>query len=126
MSSGTASRLSAATLTGAVLWIGALSGWQASAEDAVRPKDYLQRSLGIYEFRKAADSGPERGQEIYYYKCWFCHNEFVAAIPQQGIPYLKGIFQKPNMLSGVAMSEDAVKEKIKNGGPDMPAYKYVL
>ena len=28
-------------------------------------KDYNQRALEIYEFRKAAASGPERGQEIF-------------------------------------------------------------
>jgi hypothetical protein len=31
-------------------------------------KDYNQRALEIYQFRKAAASGPERGQEIFYYK----------------------------------------------------------
>jgi len=31
-------------------------------------KDNYQRSLQIYEFKKAAPSGPARGQEIFYYK----------------------------------------------------------
>src|SRR6266571_6541311 len=84
-------------------------------------KDYNQRSLQIYEFRKAAESGPERGQEIYYYKCWFCHNEFVKDVPQ-----LKGLYQKPQLLSGQPVSDDTVKDKIRNGGPAMAAYKYTL
>jgi mono/diheme cytochrome c family protein len=84
-------------------------------------KDYNQRSLQIYEFKKAAESGPERGQEIYYYKCWFCHNEFVKDVPQ-----LKGLYQKPQLLSGQPVSDDTVKEKIRNGGPAMAAYKYTL
>ena len=34
-------------------------------------KDYNQRALEIFEFRKAAQSGPARGQRrCYYYKCW--------------------------------------------------------
>jgi mono/diheme cytochrome c family protein len=84
-------------------------------------KDYNQRSLEIYEFRKAAQSGPERGQEIYYFKCWFCHNEFV-----KGIPQLDGLYKKPALLSGAPVNDANVKEKLRNGGPSMPAYKYAL
>ena len=92
------------------------------AQEARAPaKDYNQRALEIYEFRKAAASGPERGQEIFYYKCWFCHNEFV-----QGIPPLTGLYQKPNLLSGESVNDDTVKEKIRNGGAGMAAYKYTL
>jgi mono/diheme cytochrome c family protein len=126
MTKGTVQRLFGMAVMAALLPATVLSGWYAAAEEAARPKDYLQRSLEIYEFKKAANSGPERGQEIFYYKCWFCHNEFATAIPQQGIPYLKGIYQKPNLLSGEPVSDATVREKIKNGGPGMPAYKYVL
>src|SRR5215831_18942227 len=98
-------------------------GARAFAQEAAAPatKDYNQRSLEIYEFRKAARSGPERGREIYYYKCWFCHNEFVKDIPQ-----LKGLYAKPNLLSGEPVNDGTVKDKLRNGGPTMPAYKYVL
>lgn len=93
----------------------------AQTESRQAPKDYLQRSLQIYEFRKAAPSGAERGQEIFYYKCWFCHNEYVKDIPQ-----LKGLFQKANLVSGLPVNEANVKERLRNGGPNMPAYKYIL
>jgi len=105
-----------------VLAAAAAMGASVFAQEAKAPaKDYNQRALEIYEFRKAAASGPERGQEIFYYKCWFCHNEFV-----QGIPQLKGLYQKPNLLSGEAVNDDTVKEKIRNGGAAMAAYKYTL
>jgi cytochrome c5 len=84
-------------------------------------KDYNQRALEIYEFRKAAASGPERGQEIFYYKCWFCHNEFT-----QGIPRLDGLYEKGKLMSGESVTDATVKEKIRNGGPGMAAYKYAL
>ena len=84
-------------------------------------KDYNQRSLEIYEFRKAAKSGPERGGEIYYYKCWFCHNEFTKDIPK-----LEGLFTRATLLSGQPVNEANVKDKVRNGGPNMPSYKYVL
>jgi mono/diheme cytochrome c family protein len=84
-------------------------------------KDYYQRSLEIYEFRKAAPSGPERGQEIFYYKCWFCHNEYTKDIPK-----LTGLYQRPTLLSGEPTNDETVKQKIRNGGPSMAAYKYAL
>ena len=94
----------------------------ALAQEANAPaKDYNQRALEIYEFRSAAVSGPERGQEIFYYKCWFCHNEFT-----QGIPRLDGLYQKGKLMSGENVTDAAVKEKIRNGGPGMAAYKYAL
>src|SRR5436190_19481996 len=67
----------------------------ARAEPAPPAKDYNQRALEIYEFRKAAQSGPARGQEIYFYKCWMCHNENA----QGGAPKLVGLYKRPNLLS---------------------------
>jgi mono/diheme cytochrome c family protein len=104
--------------------IAAAASWitRASSQEPGAPaKDYYQRSLEIYEFRKAAPSGPERGQEIFYYKCWFCHNEFV-----RDVPHLKGLYQKATLLSGQPVNDDNVKAKIRNGGPAMAAYKYTL
>ncbi len=98
---------------------------RASAQEAAPPqapaKDDYQRSLAIYQFRKAAPSGPDRGQEIFYYKCWFCHNEFTKDIPK-----LTGLFQHPALLSGQPVNDETVKDKIRNGGPGMAAYKYTL
>jgi mono/diheme cytochrome c family protein len=98
-------------------------GARAFAQEPAAPaaKDYNQRSLEIFEFRKAAKSGPERGREIYYYKCWFCHNEFTKDIPK-----LEGLYKKANLLSGDPVNDGTVKEKLRNGGPGMPGYKYVL
>jgi mono/diheme cytochrome c family protein len=108
---------------GAILVAGGLLGLRAFAqgEPKTPAKDYYQRALEIYEFRKAAAGGPERGREIYYYKCWFCHNEFVKDIPQ-----LKGLYTKANLLSGEPVNDATVKDKLRNGGPAMPAYKYAL
>ena len=93
----------------------------AKKEPKEPAKDYNQRSLEIYEFRKAAESGPERGREIFYYKCWYCHNEYA-----KGAPQLKGLYQRPQMLSGQPANDDNVKEKIRNGGPGMPSFRYAL
>ena len=84
-------------------------------------KDYYQRSLETYEFRKAARSGPERGREIFYYKCWFCHNEYTKNAPQ-----LTGLYGRGTLLSGLPVNDTTVKDRIRNGGAGMAAYKYTL
>jgi mono/diheme cytochrome c family protein len=98
-------------------------GARAFAQEPTAPaaKDYNQRSLEIFEFRKAAKSGPERGREIFYYKCWFCHNEYTKDIPK-----LDNMFKRATLLSGEPMSDTAVKAKLRDGGPGMPAYKHTL
>src|SRR5947209_688017 len=94
----------------------------ARGEPAPPAKDYDQRALEIYEFRKAAQSGPGRGEEIYFYKCWMCHNE----LAQGGAPKLVGLFQRPMLVSGDPVNDETVKNKILNGSANMPAYKHVL
>jgi mono/diheme cytochrome c family protein len=96
---------------------------QTAPQGAPKPvaKDTYQRSLATYEFRKAAGSGPERGREIFYYKCWFCHNEFTKNAPQ-----LTGLYQRGTLLSGLPVNDDNVKDRIRNGGAGMAAYKYTL
>src|SRR3984893_19572076 len=83
------------------------------AQPAEPAKDYDQRALEIYEFRKAAQSGPHRGQEIYYYKCWMCHNE----LAQGGAPKLGGLFKRPTLVTGEPVNDQTVKNQIRNGSP---------
>ncbi|HYM17733.1 MAG TPA: cytochrome c [Micropepsaceae bacterium] len=84
-------------------------------------RDPYQRSLAIFEFRKAADAGVDRGREIFYYKCWFCHNEFA-----EGAPKLTGVYSRGKLLSGRPATDDGIKDEIRNGGAGMAAYKYTL
>jgi mono/diheme cytochrome c family protein len=93
----------------------------AKPETGAPVRDNYQRSLETYEFKKAAASGPERGREIFYYKCWFCHNEYTKQAPQ-----LTGLFKRETLLSGLPVNDDTVKDRIRNGGAGMAAYKYTL
>jgi len=93
-----------------------------TAGQAGAAKDPYQRSAEIFEMKTAAAHGPQRGEEIYYVKCWFCHNP----LAQQGGPSLKGLFSRRALLSGTPVSDAAVIEKIRAGGPAMPAYRHVL
>jgi streptogramin lyase/mono/diheme cytochrome c family protein len=117
----------AAAVTLATLTFGASAQQQArqptvQAQPAEPAKDYNQRALEIFEFRKAAQSGPHRGQEIYYYKCWMCHNE----LAQGGAPKLAGLFGRATLVTGDPLNDETVKSQIRNGSANMPAYKYVL
>jgi mono/diheme cytochrome c family protein len=94
---------------------------QPQAPQEAKSGNYYQRSGEIYEFRKAAQSGAERGREIFYYKCWFCHNEFTT-----GAPRLDGLYRHPTLISGQPVNDQTVKAKIRDGGPGMAAYKYTL
>ena len=104
--------------------VGAAAGTASrrAGEPAEPAKDYDQRALEIYEFRKAAQSGPDRGQEIYYYKCWMCHNE----LAQGGAPKLIGLFKRPTLVTGEPVNDETVKNQIRNGSANMGAYKYAL
>src|SRR5260370_40519320 len=119
MHSGNATAMLAAAMVALVGAAGHSLGPVLAEEQPA--KDDYQRSLQIYEFKKAAASGPERGQEIFYYKCWFCHNEFTKDIPK-----LPGLYQRPALISGEPVNDDTVKAKIRDGGPGMTAYKYAL
>ena len=94
-----------------------------AVEVPILQRDPYQRALKIYEFRKAADSGPDRGREIFYYKCWFCHNEFAGP---QSAPNLVGVYQRKQLLSGRPATDEGIKDEIRNGGAGMAAYKYTL
>jgi streptogramin lyase/mono/diheme cytochrome c family protein len=84
--------------------------------------DAYQRSAEILEMKTAAASGPRRGEEIYYVKCWFCHNP----LARNGGPSLEGLFTHRALGSGAPVSDATVIEKIRSGGPAMPAYRHVL
>ena len=94
---------------------------QNSTEKPAQKDDY-QRSTEIYEYRTTARSGPQRGEELYYYKCWVCHNQFAKAGPQ-----LKDLFKRPTFSSSDdAITEQSVADKIRKGGPGMPSFGATL
>jgi streptogramin lyase/mono/diheme cytochrome c family protein len=122
-----ASRLILVALaTGVALFaVGAMT-WSGIAKAAPKPKaaasaevsgDDLQRSLRLDTYRIVADSGAARGEVIYAYKCWMCHNRYT-----QGGPYLKDLYQRQQLVSGPPVNDETVAAKIKEGSPLMPAF----
>jgi hypothetical protein len=105
MPSNKASRPFAAAMVAGLAVAWCTSGASAQSEPGMPAKDYNQRSLEVYEFRKAASHGPERGREIFYYKCWFCHNEYTKDIPK-----LPGLYRHPALLSGEPVNDETVSQ----------------
>jgi len=97
---------------------------QSAASSATAPSGgalAYQRSFAIYNLKTTAESGPARGQEIYYFKCYMCHNELAKAGPR-----LRDLYQRPRLLTGQPVNDQTVAEKIREGGARMPAYRYAL
>jgi mono/diheme cytochrome c family protein len=107
------------------VWAGIGSAAAQNPSSSSSSSMSLQRSVAIYNYKTAADSGAARGMEIYYYKCWMCHNDYTVKLGT-GAVYLKDIFKRPKLISGQPVNEQTVAEKIKNGGPRMPAFRSSL
>ena len=107
---------------GVLVVCGIFLGRQAVAQV---PEANLQRSTEIYNLNTLAPDGARRGEELYYYKCWMCHNAYSV---EAGTPatLLKDLYQRPMLLSGQPVNDETVAEKIRNGGPGMPGYRYSL
>jgi hypothetical protein len=89
------------------------------------PRGNLQRSAEILYFKRLAESGSERGKEIYFYKCWVCHNDYTKAAGSIA-PTLRDLYKRPKLISGQPVNDETVAAKIRNGGPSMPGYQYTL
>src|ERR1700730_9395369 len=83
--------------------------------------DDLQRSARLDHYKLLADSGASRGENIYFFKCWMCHNKYAKTGP-----YLKNLYQHESMMSGYPVTDQNVIAKIKEGGPGMPAFQPTL
>jgi streptogramin lyase/cytochrome c5 len=118
---------SAATVGIALLAIGTLGRSQPSPPRSDAPTvhvmhtDDLQRSTRHDSYRVIADSGAGRGENIYFYKCWMCHNQYAKTGP-----YLKELFKHTELMSGDPVNDQTVAAKIKEGGPGMPSFGTTL
>jgi len=89
-----------------------------TAAAKVMHTDDLQRSARLDHYKLMADSGAARGENIYFFKCWMCHNKYAKTGP-----YLKSLYQHESMMSGDPVTDQNVIAKIKEGGPGMPRSK---
>ena len=68
----------------------------------------------MHDSEAGAKSGWQRGQEIYFYRCWMCHNEYVLAGDHFPVPSLRDLFERQD--------EEYVRSMIRVGAPMMPTY----
>ena len=85
----------------------------------------LQRTVAIYGYKIAGSGGAARGEVIYYYKCWVCHNDYTRASGSTA-PSLKDIFKHPKLGSGQPVNDETVSQQIRNGSTGMPSFRYSL
>jgi streptogramin lyase/mono/diheme cytochrome c family protein len=105
---------------GLVLLVASATGWLPviKAADKEIARDDLQRSLLLDTYRIVADSGAGRGETLYFYKCWMCHNQYTRSAP-----LLKDLYQRKTLVGGAPVDDDTVSAKIRDGGPAMPAFR---
>jgi streptogramin lyase/mono/diheme cytochrome c family protein len=115
----------AAALAGAALIVQVAHAARAQ-QPAVSDGIALQRAAAIYNFRTTAQRGAQRGEEIYYFKCWYCHNTFTVTLGT-GAVALRGLFTRGTLLTtGQPATDATVADKIRNGSRRMPAYRAAL
>ncbi len=85
----------------------------------------LQRSVEIFSYNVAGKTGTSRGEVLYYYKCWVCHNSYTIAAGSPA-PSLKDLFKRPNLVTGDPVNDDTVSKQIRNGSPQMPSFATTL
>lgn len=83
--------------------------------------DRFQRTYEVLGYNEVARSGVARGETIYFYKCWMCHQEIGTQGDKSGLvgPPLKGLLKRN-------ATDEAVAAKIRNGGPRMPSFRHTL
>jgi cytochrome c5 len=97
------------------------SGGDADTPTPSALHDDLQRSYRTDKYLEVAESGAGRGENIYWHKCWACHNQY-----QQAAPTLEGLFKRSALITGVSVTEENVAAHIKKGGPGMPSFGTTL
>jgi virginiamycin B lyase len=81
----------------------------------------LQRSYQMDRYTELAQRGSARGENIYFYKCFVCHNHYA-----KGGPALAGLFHHTSLTNGSPVDDETVTTVIKNGASAMPGFAHSL
>jgi len=120
-----ASAFAVATIVfGASLAIGIAQAQTPAPASAAASND-LQRAVEVVGYNVAGKSGAARGEVLYYYKCWNCHNDYTRAAGSPA-PSLKDIFQRTILVTGDPVNDATVAKQIRSGSPQMPGFGTAL
>ena len=86
-----------------------------SSPSALSPDEELQRSYLIDHYMEVAPSGPARGENIYFHKCWVCHNEYYKPAPHL-----------TEVMKAGGPGEETLTNTIRDGNAGMPSFKATL
>ena len=75
---------------------------------------YDRNAMLWANYRSGYRSGWQRGQEIYYMRCWICHSEYIIAADHKPAPSLRDIAKR--------MTDLQITMFIRAGNKGMPAY----
>jgi streptogramin lyase len=83
--------------------------------------DRFQRTYEVLQNNEVATSGAARGETLYFYKCWMCHQEVASDGDLSGLvgPSLHDLMER-------SVSEEVIAARIKDGGPRMPAFRHTF
>jgi streptogramin lyase/mono/diheme cytochrome c family protein len=93
----------------------------AQAQDARSPLDDFQRSYQMDRYTELAEQGAGRGEDLYFYKCFVCHNHYA-----NGGPSLTGLFQHARLANGNVVNDQSVMSEIRGGAAGMPGFVHTL
>lgn len=102
----------------------------AQAPEATRPEspagktsiDPDDRAAQIWYFNRAGASGWQRGQEIYYMRCWICHNDYTVIAEPGAAPSLRDLYKRPTLRNGQPVRDETVAAFVRKGSFRMPSY----
>src|ERR1700730_15591406 len=125
----TRTRAVSAVIAIAAVWYGAsfaVGNAQAPApQPAAAASNHLQRAVHIVGYNVAAKSAAARGEVLYYYKCWNCHNDYTRAAGSPA-PTLKDIYKRTTLVTGDPVNDDTVAKQIRSGSAQMPSFGMAL
>lgn len=81
----------------------------------------LQRTYQMDRYQELATRGAARGETIYFYKCFACHNHYA-----RGGPPLAGLFHHARLAAGAPVNDRTVTALIRNGASAMPGFAFDL
>ena len=87
-----------------------------------QPLDPYDRVSQVWYFQRLASSGWQRGQEIYYMRCWICHNEYTVTAEPGAAPSLRDLYKRPKLMNGQPVNDTTVAAFVRAGTARMPSY----
>jgi mono/diheme cytochrome c family protein len=88
--------------------------------------DEYSRSAQVMYMQRFGNTGAKRGEEIYFMRCWVCHNEYTIKADPHGAPTLVGLYKRAALWDNEPVNDTTVSKQIREGSPKMPEFGNTL